>query len=325
MAHAGQTGRSLGGDAALRPVGRRREDYVVGTSRATRLAVEQATAAAGSDLPVWILGPLGTGKELLARAVHSWGPRASGPLEVIAAEAIPEALHAREVFGCASGVHTLLPADYQGVLARAAGGTAVIDGVDRLRPDVRLALAEAIRTGSFSREGETARTPLAARVVMTAEVEIEGLLPDGIEHHRIDLPPLAERPEDILPLAAHFLQAFAAEAGVRPAGFTPEARTALLAELWPGNVAELRERIRHAVKIAGGDPISPEALLLACDGQDVPSFKEAKRAFETRYVVGLLRRCGGNISRAARLARKDRKDFYDVIRRTGVNPQEFRG
>ena len=91
-----------------------------------------------------------------------------------------------------------------------------------------------------------------------------------------------------------------------------------------GNVRELAERIRQAIKLAGNGSVTAEALMLAADGEKVPSFKEAKRAFETRYVVGLLRRCGGNISRAARLAKKDRKDFYDVIRRTGVNPQDFR-
>ena len=76
--------------------------------------------------------------------------------------------------------------------------------------------------------------------------------------------------------------------------------------------------------LAGQGAISAEALLLGADGAEVLSFKEAKRAFETRYVTGLLRRCKGNISRAARLAKKDRKDFYDVIRRTGVDPQQFR-
>ena len=83
---------------------------------------------------------------------------------------------------------------------------------------------------------------------------------------------------------------------------------------------ELRERVRQAVRLAGGGAISAEALLLAARRRRVPSFKDAKRAFETRYVESLLRRCDGNISRAARLAKKDRKDFYDVIRRTGVDP-----
>ena len=90
------------------------------------------------------------------------------------------------------------------------------------------------------------------------------------------------------------------------------------------NVRELAERIRQAIKLSGNAAITAEALLLAAEGESIPSFKEAKRAFETRYVTGLLRRCSGNISRAARLAKKDRKDFYDVIRRTGVDPGEFR-
>ena len=107
-------------------------------------------------------------------------------------------------------------------------------------------------------------------------------------------------------------------------GFTADARNALASEAWPGNVRELAERVRQALRLAGNGAISAEALMLSADAEDVPSFKEAKRAFETRYVVGLLRRCGGNISRAARLAKKDRKDFYDVIRRTGVNPADFR-
>jgi two-component system response regulator GlrR len=140
----------------------------------------------------------------------------------------------------------------------------------------------------------------------------------------IKIAPLAERREDVLPLAAHFLRLYADEESVKPIGFTSEARSALLTEEWPGNVRELAERIRQAIKLSGNAAITAEALLLAADGENIPSFKEAKRAFEARYVTGLLRRCAGNISRAARLAKKDRKDFYDVIRRTGVDPTDFR-
>ena len=93
----------------------------------------------------------------------------------------------------------------------------------------------------------------------------------------------------------------------------------------PGGSALASERIRQAIRLAGKGAISAEALMLSTEGDEVPSFKEAKRAFETRYVEGLLRRCSGNISRAARMAKKDRKDFYDVIRRTSVDPGQFRG
>ena len=136
---------------------------------------------------------------------------------------------------------------------------------------------------------------------------------------------LNDRPEDILPLAAHFLAEFAEDEGLTAVGFAPDARRCLVEETWSGNVRELRERVKQAVRLSGSGAVSAEALMLSGEGEEVPSFKEAKRAFETRYVESLLRRCAGNISRAARLARKDRKDFYDVIRRTGVDPARFRG
>ena len=160
---------------------------------------------------------------------------------------------------------------------------------------------------------------------MLATTSAEGagaLAPLGGE--RVVIEALADRQEDILPLAAHFLAEFAAEEGIEPLGFSADARRWLIEEPWTGNVRELRERIRQAIRLAGQGAISAEALMLSTEGDEVPSFKDAKRAFETRYVRGLLRRCSGNISRAARLAKKDRKDFYDVIRRTGVDPGEFR-
>ena len=161
-------------------------------------------------------------------------------------------------------------------------------------------------------------------MIVSAAVQINPSPFAYVGHHALTLLPLSERSEDVLPLAAHFLRLAADEEAIAPVGFTADARNALVTERWVGNVRELGERVRQAVKLAGNGAISAEALLLASDGDNIPSFKDAKRAFETRYVVGLLRRCGGNISRAARLAKKDRKDFYDVIRRTGVDPSDFR-
>ena len=189
---------------------------------------------------------------------------------------------------------------------------------------MRETLIKAIADGRFQREGDGAALALRARVIATCVAAPSRALFGDLAHHVLALPPLSARREDVLPLAAHFLRLFSDETGVTPIGFTPEARSALLSEPWPGNVRELAERVRQAIRLAGSGAITAEALLLAADGDEIPSFKEAKRAFETRYVVGLLRRCSGNISRAARLAKKDRKDFYDVIRRTGIDPSEFR-
>src|SRR5262245_34348625 len=310
--------------AADRATGRRRGDRIVGSSRAIQDVLEQAVAAAASDLPVRIAGPVGCGKEQVARAIHGWSTRAIGPLCVISCMSVPEALRGRELFGCAESTYPSLPATYDGGLARAAGGTLVIDHAEMLGSDLWQALAKALADGRFEREGDTAAISLSARVIALSRQPLSGATLRDLPHFAIEIPPLVDRSEDVLPLATHFLAIAAAEAGVEVVGFTSEARAALLAESWPGNARELAERIDHALRITGSGAITAEALSIAAPPEQIPSFKDAKRAFERRYVTGLLRRCDGNISRAARLAKKDRKDFYDVIRRTGVDPTEFR-
>jgi len=307
-----------------RPSGRRRGDRVVGAGRQTQEVVDQAVAVARSDRPLLLVGPQGAGKEHLCRAIHEWSSRKAQPFVVVSCTAVNPALLGREIFGCSASAHPNLSEEYSGGLARAAGGVLLIDAIDQLPRVVCDALVKAITDARFAREGDAAAQPLRARVMATVPQDQERSPFADLPHHVIRLLPLHERREDILALAAHFLRVHAEEIGVRPVGFTSDARNALLSEDWPGNVRELSERVRQAIRLAGDGAISAEALLLAADGEDIPSFKEAKRAFETRYVRGLLRRCGGNISRAARLAKKDRKDFYDVIRRTGVDPAEYR-
>jgi two-component system response regulator GlrR len=250
------------------------------------------------------------GKSHFARAVHAWSSRASGPLIEFSAAATPAASQREAVFGSVGS---------PGALVRAAEGSLLIKGLEQLAEVVRTALVQALEEGSFRAEGATESTPLRARLLLAS-----GGNELAVPHSRVEIAPLSERSEDIPALAAEFLAGTAQERGIQPVGFTAEARRWLVAESWPGNVRELRERVRQALLLAGSGAISIEALMLSNEGDEIPSFKEAKRGFETRYVESVLRRCGGNISRAARLAKKDRKDFYDVIRRTGVNPQDFR-
>jgi two-component system response regulator GlrR len=305
------------------PAGRRREDRIVGASEATRQLIAQATAAARTDLPVVLLTAPGSDHELVARAIHSWSPRAERSLQVLSCAGVPEALQSRELFGCSAGTYPALPGEYVGALERCADSTLVLESLDALRDEVFRALWTAAREKSFRREGEAQGRALRTRVVCASAAN-KPLDLGELPHHEIRLVPLRDRLEDVLPLAAHYLRAFSEEAGREPVGLTADARSCLLTETWPGDVRELRERIRQAVQLAGDGALTAEALMLARDADDVPSFKDAKRAFETRYVTGLLRRCDGNISRAARMAKKDRKDFYDVIRRTGVDPSDFR-
>jgi two-component system response regulator GlrR len=317
---------SIDGEARSsdRSTGRRRSDRIVGVGHASQLVSDQAMAAARVDLPLLVTGPAGAGKEHISRAVHAWSNRAAHPFVVVSCGAVNATLLGRELFGCAAGAHPVLQEAHVGALTRADSGTLLLEEIGELPDGVRSNLVTAIKQGTFQPAGGLPASALRTRIIATA-LEKPARSPfEDIPHHTIELRPLSERPEDILPLAAHWLRLAADEAGVKAVGFTSDARDALLTEPWPGNVRELAERIRQAVQLAGDGSISAEALLLAGELENVPSFKEAKRAFETRYVVGLLRRCSGNISRAARLAKKDRKDFYDVIRRTGVDPTDFR-
>ena len=297
-----------GGTHAQRAIGRRRNDRIVAASAATQAVVDQASAIARSDAPVLITGPSGSGRKHLARAIHEWSARAGGSLVESQVAGAAEPVQQKELFGDGS-------ASQPGALARADGGTLLIENVDQLAPSLLQRLSESLRSGS-----------LRTRLIATgAQDGAAATLGASLSAERIQLTGLADRREDILPLAAHFLAEFAAEESIEAVGYNGEARRLLLEETWPGNVRELRERIRQAIRLSGQGAISAEALMLATDLDNLPSFKDAKRAFETRYVEVLLRRCGGNISRAARMAKKDRKDFYDVIRRTGIDPGQFRG
>jgi len=311
-------------EVSERPIGRRQSDRIVAASDRAQQALDQAAQAARSGLPALLKGPSGSGRKHYAAAIHAWSSRASGPLVVFSAAGTPDSLHSRELFG-ATNSEPLLSGGREGAIARAAGGTLLIERADLLSDSVRQALLRAIEDGSTARPGDGHAAPLDARIIATASEEAGALFGD-LTVQTISLPGLDERHEDVLPLAAHFLAGLAEEDGRKAVGFTSDARRWLVEEPWQGNVRELRERVRQALRLAGDGVVSAEALMLATDGDGdgVPSFKEAKRAFETRYVEGLLRRCSGNISRAARLAKKDRKDFYDVIRRTGVDPSAFR-
>ena len=275
-------------------------------------AVDLAAGLARSSDTVMLSGPSGSGRSHIARAFHGWSPQATGPLVEVSARGLPEDQQAHALFGDGRTM---------GPMEEAASGILMVRQADELSPPLRERLANALRTQQMGGGGQT--PPLKARVILTAGMDGEKAFP-GMALKCVPIPGLSQRPEDILPLAAHFLSEIAAEEGIEPVGFTADASQALVKENWAGNVRELRERVRQALVLSGHGAISVEALMLAQEGDDILSFKEAKRAFETRYVEGLLRRCSGNISRAARLAKKDRKDFYDVIRRTGVEPGHFR-
>jgi two-component system response regulator GlrR len=322
------------------PIARRRTDRLVGTSRGVLRTLEQVAVAGRGRFHVHVSGEEGVEKDLVARLIHEASEWADGGFFAIDASLVHETLVGRELFGAERAAIASLPTESVGALDRMAGGTVLVDHIEALPKDLQHALAAALRDGRFRRIGGTTTHPLECRVIcaspesLDAGVHAGRVVPELAERLRlleIQLPPLRERREDILPLAAQSLAAareevereFGRPARVR--GFTREALERLRDHAWPGNERELREQVHAAVRLTREEEIGTNDLLLGPElGDEVPSFRDAKRKFERDYVSRVLKLCKGNISRAARIAKKDRKDFYDVMRRNQINPAAFR-
>jgi two-component system response regulator GlrR len=312
----------------------------VGTSRAIQRALDQITVAGRGRFAVFISGEEGVDKELVARLIHDASEWATGSFFALDASLVPQPLLERELFGAEIGAIPALPSAADGAFARTGAGTVMLDHIEAMPKELQSRLAEALHKNSYRPVGSRQERPLESRLIASSTESVEPLsssgklVPELSEKLRlleIRVPPLRERREDVLPLAAHVL-AFAREeiareqgAPSRAQGFTREALERLRQHNWPGNERELREQIRAALRLARSDELGPEDLLLGPESaEEVSSFREAKRSFEREYVTRVLRLCNGNISRAARIARKDRKDFYDVMRRNHINPSDFR-
>ncbi len=319
---------------------RRRTYRLVGTSRSIQRAVEQIAVASRGRFPVWIQGEEGIERDLIARLIHNQSEWVTNGFFALDAAVVPEALLRRELFGSDASAIPSLPGEYDGAFARTRGGTVLIEHIEAVPKEIQQTLAAALDAEEYRRVGSNQALPLECRVVASSASAVEdlsaesALLPELSERLRllvIRIPPLRERREDIIALAAHLLSLVRSEyehefgQACEVRTFTRDALERLRAYGWPGNERELREQIRAAVRLARGDELGPEDLLLAWESsENIPAFRDAKRAFEHEYVTRVLRICRGNISRAARIAKKDRKDFYDVMRRNSINPQDFR-
>jgi two-component system response regulator GlrR len=320
--------------------GRGGGDRLVGASRAIQTVREQVAVAARGRFPVWIQGEDGIDRELVGRLIHEGSEWTRGGFFALDASVVPAALVGRELLGAAPDAIPALPGSYVGAFQRCAGGTVLVEELQSIPKDVQQSIATAIEEGVFRRVGESEERPFECRLIGAGRARLDSLASDGglitgllerLKLLELFLPPLRERPEDIVPLAAQSLANARAElqvetgqpSGVR--GFSPAAIERLVSYSWPGNDRELREHIRAALRLAKGDEIASEDIVLGWESEaSVPPFRDAKRSFEREYVTRVLRLCRGNISRAARIAKKDRKDFYDVMRRNSIDPQQFR-
>ena len=300
----------------------------VGESHAIRDVMEFVDSAAKSpDTPILILGPTGTGKELVAAAIHYRSPNFRGPLVSVNCAAIPRELLESELFGYEKGAFTgASHAGKKGLVEEASGGTLFLDEVGDLSPEAQAKLLRFLEDGEFYRVGGTRRLRASARVVSATNKELEELVGKGVFREdlyyrlavvRVAVPALAQRQEDILPIAHHFLVEFTKKFRKAVARFSPEAEEALLTHPWEGNVRELRNVVERAVLTGKGTEIGASDLrlvsagarqagtggaglapLLTSSGVDLTSIQES---IEKRYIVDAIRLASGNESKAAQL------------------------
>ena len=318
------------------PQARRRSDLILGTSPAVTRVLELVAVAARTDIAVIIQGDSGTGKELVARAIHYTGTRSTRPFITVNCGAIPETLMEDELFGHVRGAYTGAHADKKGVFEEAEGGTLFLDEIGELYPSSQVKLLRVLQEEEVRRIGETRDRKVNVRVIAATNKDLKTEMDERRFredlYHRINvlpiqIPPLRERVEDIPILVDHYVRLFNRELGRSIKGFSPRAMERLKAYHWPGNVRELENRVKQAMVMAKGDLIDTATLSFFSDPstvQDFPTFRKAKAEFEKNYVVQAMELARGKVAAAARLAGKDRKDFYDLMRKHKIDPDTFR-
>ncbi|MBZ4398910.1 sigma-54 dependent transcriptional regulator [Myxococcus sp. MISCRS1] len=330
-------------------------ERLLGTSSAIAEVRDRIARVAPSEATVLILGESGTGKELAARQVHALSRRASGPFVAVNCGALPPELLESELFGHVKGAFTGATQTREGLFGAARGGTLFLDEIGEAALRVQVKLLRVLQERRFARVGSTVEEEADVRIVaatnrdLREEVEAKRFREDlyyRLAVLPIVMPPLRERLEDIPILATRHLEQAAARNGLRLPRLAPEVMDLLRSHSWPGNVRELVNAMEALVLLAPEDDIRFEHVArmfdpptssrapadaareeeqdwLSAEGE-LPTLREARDRFERRYLSEVLRRSKGNVAAAARTASRNRTDFYELLRRHGLSPAEFK-
>ena len=294
---------------------------------------------APSDISIFISGENGTGKELVARAIHDCGPRRSGPFIAINCGAIPENLLESELFGHEKGAFTGAHAMVQGKLQYANKGTLFLDEIGELPVNLQVKMLRFLQEGVIQRVGGRQDIPIDARVVCATNVDIAQAIKQGkfredlyyrVSVISIHLPPLRERGDDILLLAHYYLSMFNKEYHKNIRRFSVAAVKFLTGYNWPGNVRELRNRVQRAIIMS--DTAALEPADLGCDTEEIPeaieeiepvetfNLKEARDKIEQKLIAAAIDHQNGNIGKAAETLGVSRPTLYDLMKKHGLSP-----
>ena len=314
--------------------GRKRYHRLVGESESLKRVFGLIQRVAPTDATVLILGQNGTGKELVAHAIHEAGPRREKPFVPINCGAIPETLLESELFGHEQGAFTDARRAREGKFELADHGTLFLDEIGEVPLHVQVKLLRFLQDHIIERVGGREQLRVDARVVAATNRDLKAAIASGnfredlfyrLSVLTIQAPPLRERGDDVRMLAEYFLDFYSKHHKRRIRGFTRAALRAIQAHPWPGNVRELENRVQRGVILARDAYLRPEDLELAEPVEESPrTLQEARDDAERRLLVEALTRNAGNITRAARDIEVSRPTFHDLLRKHGIAAERFR-
>ncbi len=290
--------------------------------------------AAGAST-VMLTGETGTGKELIARAIHELGPRRERPFVSINCSALPEQLLESELFGHEKGAFTGATSRHTGLFQSAHGGTLFLDEIGDMPLPLQAKVLRVLQDFAVRPVGGLDSVRVDVRVLSATHHN----LADMVEHKQfrhdlyyrlnvvpLHVPALRERTDDIPVLLEYFLKRLSGPGRKAAKRFSPEARAALIQAPFPGNIRQLGNVVERCVVLSSGDIISKTLVLEALQDQTlgIPGLDEAKHGFERRYIIGLMRATRGNVSAAAKIAGRNRTEFYNLLARHRIEPDAFR-
>ena len=329
-----EIGRALSVSASAAVPEDWRADIVTRSPRMEEL-LDQARRVAQTTTSVLIEGESGTGKELLARAIHRASPRREEPFVAINCGAMPEGLLESELMGHEKGAFTGAQQANPGLIRTADGGTLFLDEIGDMPLALQVKLLRVLQERRVRPVGGTRDFPVDVRVVSATHRDLARAIDEGsfredlfyrLNVIQLRIPPLSERREDIPLLLNRRLRALAERDGTRPRVYSPEAMELMVAAPWPGNVRQLDNAVEQHVALAPGTVITAEQVRqsLGHRASSFPSVAEARAAFTRDYLVRLLKLTEGNVSEAARLAQRNRSEFYKLLSRHEVDPADFK-
>jgi len=311
-----------------------REGIIFRSSRMAEV-IEDARVVAASDASVLIRGESGTGKEILARAIHRASPRAKAPFVAINCAAIPEPLLESELFGHVRGAFTGAASAHTGLFQSADGGTLLLDEIGDMPLALQVKLLRVLQERAVRPVGATRAEPVDVRVLSATHRDLDATMAQGLFredlYYRLDvvtltLPRLDERREDIPLLATHFVQQLVKKYAKGIVGIAPEALALLSSAAWPGNVRQLYNVVEQCCALTTAPLITAAQVqrALRVPTLDALSYAEAKQRFERNYLVQLLKLTDGSVADAARIAERNRTEFYRLLQKHELAPEMFR-